>query len=59
MIVELRKVKRSEAQYIRVLQERGRIKFYASPDGYAAYDTDELEAYRGTSRKGRPLKKRD
>lgn len=58
-LVELRAVQkesRSKANYIRALQARGAIGFHKSKDGYAAYCPEELEKWKKTARRGRPLK---
>lgn len=60
MIKEVRKLHRlkngkSKANMIYALQARGAIGTYKSEGGYTAYDTEEYEAYKKNSRKGRPL----
>lgn len=55
---ELEKTNKPKGHYIRMLQRKGKLTAYVSPRGYAAYDTEELEQYSKTARRGRPLKQR-
>lgn len=62
MRVELREMRnqggqaRSTANYVAFLQNKGKLKLYVSPKGYASYDTREYEQYKKKVRKGRPIK---
>ena len=62
MIKELRKmrakggIERQKANYIAVLQNRGKMKKYFTDKGYIAYDTDEFKNYKATVKLGRPVK---
>jgi hypothetical protein len=57
MLKEIRRIEnRSKANYIRLLQYRGKIKQYISSKGYICYDTDELRQVQKTAKRGRPPK---
>lgn len=58
MIKELRKldkIDRAKSNYIRFLQNSGRISKLISENGYLCYDTIELAEYYKTARVGRPV----
>ena len=56
MLIELRTLERRKANYIRKLQQKGKLKPYLSPNGYIAYDTDEYANRPTANRRGRPPK---
>lgn len=54
---EIRRIEsRAKANYIRLLQHRGKIKTYLSPKGYVAYDPEELKTFQKNNKRGRPPK---
>ena len=57
MLKEIRKItSRSRANYIRLLQHRGKIKAHINDKGYMCYDPEELKTFQKTTKKGRPPK---
>lgn len=57
MVKQLSKMRdRSKANYIRMLQNHGKIKKIIGENGYLYYDTEELEKYKKTVKLGRPIK---
>ena len=59
MIKELRmldKENRPKSNYIRCLQNKGKIKQIINEKGYVCYDEDELEKYYSNVKMGRPPK---
>lgn len=57
MLKEIRKMESvGKANYIRLLQNRGKIGKHISPKGYLCYDTEELKAFQKSNRRGRPAK---
>ena len=54
---EIRKMKNKPlANYIRLLQHKGRIKTYLSESGYIAYDPEEYATFKKNAKRGRPPK---
>lgn len=56
---ELRKLdkqNRNKSNYIRVLQNRGKINKYINEKGYICYDPCEFRAYKKNAKVGRPIK---
>ena len=59
MIKEIRKLaktNRAKANYIRQLQNRGRLSKKINDKGYLCYDTEELKNYTQNVKWGRPVK---
>lgn len=57
MLKEIRKiVKRSKANYIRAMQNKGFITKHINSKGYVCYDPEEIRAYQKTHKRGRPPK---
>jgi hypothetical protein len=62
MIKELRVMRRKGgkqralANYLSVLQDKGKLTKIVTDKGYLAYDTEEYKIYKATVKRGRPIK---
>lgn len=57
MLKEIRRIEsRSKANYIRLLQYRGKIKTHLNAKGYVCYDPEELKTFQKNNKRGRPPK---
>lgn len=55
-IADVKRENRSHGVYIELLMKKGKINKYVTDDGYLAYSPAELEAYKQTVKRGRPIK---